>query len=83
MFLFRVISFHLSDKISGGDFGIGKFFIGIGVEKSMFSVDVTVVSSFLFISKDNNAVLKSILMSRFDQGACLKGKLMWHFHLLR
>ena len=60
MFLFRVTSFDLSDKIPGGDFGIGKFLIGIGVEENMFSVDVTVVSSFLFILKDNKAEVKSM-----------------------
>ena len=60
MFVFRITSSDLSDKISGGDFGIGKFLIGTGVEESMFSMDVTVILSFLFISKDNKAVVKPI-----------------------
>ena len=51
LFLFRVTVFDLSDKISGGDFGMGKFLIRIGVEENMFSVDVTRVSSFFLYQK--------------------------------
>ena len=82
LFLFRATSSDLSNKISGGDFGIGKFLIGIGVKESMFSVAVTVVLSFLFISKDNKDVVKSI-SDPFDQGTCLKRELIVHFHLQR
>ena len=39
---------------------MGKFLIGFGVDETIFSMDVTVVFSFLFISKDNEAVAKSI-----------------------
>ena len=70
LFLFKVTAFDLSDKISGVDFGMGKFLIRIGVEKNMFYVNVTVVSSFLFISKDNKGVVKSISDVSFFLRAC-------------
>ena len=50
LFLFRVTTFDLSDKVSGGDFGMGKFLIGVGVEE-VFSVHATVVSSFFVYIK--------------------------------
>ena len=62
LFLFRVTTFDLSDKVSGGNFGMGKFLIGVGVEEVCFLWIRLWFHHFLFISKDNKAVY---LMSLF------------------
>ena len=53
-----ILSF--SGKILGGDFKMGNFLVKFGVEESMLSVDTILVSSFLFISKDNEVAVKSM-----------------------
>ena len=65
LFHFRNTAFYLNDKISGDDFGMGKFLIWFGIKESMFFVNVTVLSSVLLISKDNKAVVKSIYKVSF------------------